>query len=443
MAADARPAQPKAILRGHKAQVHAAVFVRGNDRLLTGDADGFVVAWDLTIMRPRAVWQAHGNAILGIAAWGPDRIVTHGRDNKLIVWRLTPEDETRLSTKLPLDPSLETRPQPWMLHMLEVNTMNFCSFSHCPAPPQSSPAASFEILVAVPNTLASEAIDIFHLPSQTRQHTVKLGENNGMVMAVSLFHQAGSSILTLVAGYENGVAAVAQLGSSSNSVWAVKYRSQCHSQPILSLDISPQKDFFLTSSADALISKHPLPIVSPPPPRTNNPETVQQQQQPLKTVNTKHAGQQSLRIRSDGRLFATAGWDSRVRVYSAKTLAEVAVLKWHSAGCYAAGFAGVVSESESEKGSEAEAPPLQEQEGHGEDGELKGGVVEVGGEKEKEKGGAAQARGGGGGGISREVTVVPKLVEMRVREKRVRQARTAHWLAAGSKDGKVSLWDVF
>jgi hypothetical protein len=32
---------------------------------------------------------------------------------------------------------------------------------------------------------------------------------------------------------------------------------------------------------------------------------------------------------------------------------------------------------------------------------------------------------------------------MTVREKRVRHARMAHWLVAGSKDGKVSLWDVF
>lgn len=75
-AADGRPAQPKAILRGHKAQVHAAAFVRRNDRLVTGDADGFVIAWDLTIMRPRAVWQAHETAILGIAGWGDDRLIT-------------------------------------------------------------------------------------------------------------------------------------------------------------------------------------------------------------------------------------------------------------------------------------------------------------------------------------------------------------------------------
>lgn len=68
---------PKAILRGHKAQIHAATFVRQNERLATGDAEGWVVLWDLTIMRPRAVWRAHENAILGMKGWGRDKIITY------------------------------------------------------------------------------------------------------------------------------------------------------------------------------------------------------------------------------------------------------------------------------------------------------------------------------------------------------------------------------
>ncbi|KXX74827.1 ASTRA-associated protein 1 [Madurella mycetomatis] len=448
MTTEGRPAHPKSILRGHKAQVHAAAFVRCNERLLTGDADGFVVAWDLTIMRPRAVWQAHTNAILGIAGWGRDRLITHGRDNKLVVWKFSADDESRLSTSLPLDPSPEAQPQPWILHMLEVNTMNFCSFTYCPASLDSPPSASPEILVAVPNTLASEAIDIFHLPSQLRRYTVKLGEKNGMVMALSLFHQGQT--LTLVAGYENGQATVSQLDDCGD--WNTKYQAKCHSQPILSLDISPRQDFFLTSSADAIIAKHPLPVVqevkqarnahpskdenignaipdvlatgksllsaalanethpAPAEPTTAAPETPSR---PLKTVNTKHSGQQSLRMRSDGRIFATAGWDSAVRVYSAKTLNEVAVLKWHRVGCYATAFAEIETETTTEDAREAPAE---------------------GSSRSQE---AQEGRDGTG------LITVPKLVELTVRDKRIRQAKTAHWLAAGSKDGKVSLWDVF
>lgn len=67
---------PRTILRGHKAQTHTAVFFRNNERLATGDAEGFIALWDLTIMRPRAVWRPHENAILGIREWGPDKLIT-------------------------------------------------------------------------------------------------------------------------------------------------------------------------------------------------------------------------------------------------------------------------------------------------------------------------------------------------------------------------------
>lgn len=80
---EARPAQPISILRGHKAQVHSAAFVRNSERLATGDADGFVVVWDLTILRPRAVWRAHTNSILGIAGWDSNKIITYVRPRSL------------------------------------------------------------------------------------------------------------------------------------------------------------------------------------------------------------------------------------------------------------------------------------------------------------------------------------------------------------------------
>lgn len=67
---------PKFVFRGHQAAVHAAAFLRDNERLATGDSQGFVVLWDLIIMRARAVWKAHENAILGLCGWGRDKIIT-------------------------------------------------------------------------------------------------------------------------------------------------------------------------------------------------------------------------------------------------------------------------------------------------------------------------------------------------------------------------------
>jgi hypothetical protein len=87
----------------------------------------------------------------------------HGRDHHLIVWKLVWDDEDKLSRVPPIELSDADPPQPWIVHMLEVNTMNFCAFAACP----SSSSAQYhgcslrdtsEILVAVPNTLASEAV---------------------------------------------------------------------------------------------------------------------------------------------------------------------------------------------------------------------------------------------------------------------------------------------
>ena len=138
---------------------------------------------------------------------------------------------------------------------------------------------------------------------------------------------------------------------------------------------------------------------------------VEIETQPLTVTNTKHAGQQGLRIRDDGRLFATAGWDARVRVYAAQTMKEVAVLKWHQTGCFTVAFAPVVRVGEGD-----------------EDGKT---VV---------------ASTGSSTVANTNTSLAPRSTARRdvsVKERRLRHAVTAHWLAVGSKDGKISLWDIF
>jgi ASTRA-associated protein 1 len=208
-----------------------------------------------------------------------------------------------------------------------------------------------------------------------------------MIMAISMFYHPPNGLLTVIAGYESGHTSVSQLSSSK---WQTLYISQSHTQPILSLDTLPSKDFYLTSSADAVIAKHPIPVLA-----ANVIGTVESM--PLKTLQTKHAGQQSLQIRNDGKILATAGWDSKVRVYSTKGMKELAVLKWHKEGCYSVAFADV--EVEEQEGMKTEE----------EDGKQ----------------------------------VVKRVQAMTVKDERIWKAKSTHWLVAGSKDGKVSLWDIF
>jgi ASTRA-associated protein 1 len=355
----------------------------------------------------------------------------------------------------------------------------------------------------------------------------------GMIMALEFYQErvannnnisSAPSISTyLIAGYESGHAAVHALNITGRTCSLI-YLSQPHSQPLLSIAPNRVAGTFFTSSADAVISSHPLPshphfptaaapapTAVPPPgqapttttaspspmsPSSNNPSKPQSpsllSQQalasapapssfdpptspaeaassshadpspapssfaaaattgttgsgddgttaatsgdaaaaaaaagnavaagtafvplsvpPLRSVNTHHAGQQSLQVRSDGRILATAGWDARVRVYSAKTLKELAVLKWHREGCYAAAFAEVLGSGE---------------------GRVDGRTEDVIG-----------AEVGAGAGTADSSAVVAKGLG-EVRRLREVKAQTTHWIAVGSKDGRVSLWDVY
>lgn len=333
-------------------------------------------------------------------------VASHGRDGTLKVWQLRESEEDSFSTALPVEGEPEHRKEPWLLHSLDVNTLNFCAFSMCDAPNlrPSDPNTQDHrcpLLVAVPGTRDGH-VDIFSLPSERRFHSIPPAEEGktGMVMAIRILYIKSS--LYLIVGAESGLTSVQKLNSNSNK-WEKTYISKPHTQPVLSLDVTsltsslstaPASDIrYFTSSADAFITINPV----------QNPD----ENKPLKISQTKHSGQQSLSVRSDGKIFATAGWDGRVRVYSTKTLKELAVLKWHKQGIYGVAFAEIRpeetanSENSASVGIESEVGfPLVEQ------------------------------------------SVIPRGSSI-VRRKREDKARDIHWLAAGSKDGKVSLWEVY
>lgn len=435
--------------------------------------------------------------------------------------------------------------QPYVLHTLDVNALNFCAFALCAlaGPPteladeygqagaregvQSSRGRQctqqqdqrHHYYIAAPNALHLGAIDIFHLPSQKRIGSVPaVGRDRGngdgrlgMVMAVDLAI-VESGRVCVVAGYEDGSAAVwvqgiegeegeekgegesaagggrGRLGGGAAGPammarefahwrWTCMYLSRAHSQPVLSLALSPdlglqsgmarplspspqqqQKQqqqlllrYFITTAADAVIAKHPmlvpdpvapiasidpgphipyssLPFVAPPSPSEPAPvptapvptTPAAAETAPLKTLNTRHAGQQGLSIRNDGRICATAGWDGRARVYGCDGLKEHAVLKWHSTGCFVTAFAEV--------GVRAETGTRAAPRWRGRDGT----------EGSRQSDGHEQQVLELEGHRQRAATSLAA-----VRRRRAARAQGRHWLAVGGKDGKVSLWEIF
>ncbi|KAF1839345.1 WD40 repeat-like protein [Decorospora gaudefroyi] len=477
------PAWPTSILRGHASQVHSVQFVCQNTRLLTGDADGWVVFWKVENKRPLAVWKAHEGPILGLAEWGPTRYITHGRDNALRVWRLD-ESFQRYSITLPAEPGEEYRTIPCLLHSLPVNTLNFCSFSMCYQHAQQRAQADRKgkanmsttsvlsrdsILVAVPAT-DDKFVDVYQLPGESLKARTPRVQSvvTGMVMAVKLVRHQASQIILLLVGYEAGITAVFKLPRNCTGLAMetaqLMYLSNPHSQPVLSLDVSPEGDFYFTSSADAIVAMHHIP--QPPPDHDEAYGSSEAPvfpfgplvtlQAPHKTLDTKHAGQQSLRVRSDGRLLITGGWDTRIRIYSTRTLKEVAMLKWHKEGVYAVDFSTIltaedVEVNEDEKTRFGKACQEINRRLANKEEELPSYVLrtlEILNQKlsedeeafkimlrQAEEAYAFRVFMDRMGGRSR-------LLEAPDRQ-REEKTMVKHWVAAGAKDGKVSLWEVF
>ena len=313
---------------------------------------------------------------------------SHGRDHKLCVWKFSARDEEFLDKTLPVDRKEgESHPsQPWLVYSLSVNALNFCAFSMAFLDMSSRMDVSRAVLIAVPNALNSGAIDMFHLPLEKRVSTVPapMDCQTGMVMAANVFFSLGD--LYVCAGYEDGHVVVFVCRGQKLDIehgidprkWKTVYSSRPHTQPVLGLDVAPSKDRFYASAADAFLGVHPIPSSN----------TILDS--PLKVINSGHAGQQGLRVRSDGKVFATAGWDSRMRVYSCKTMKELAVLKWHSEGCFAVCFADVEVQEEQQQAV-----------------------------------------------TKRELSLAT------VQQQRCQKVQNTHWLVAGSKDGKISLWDIY
>lgn len=318
--------------------------------LVSGDEGGWCFIWDLYTRRPVVVFRPHMKAIIAVRFLALPvpvgfTIVTHGRDHLLKVHRADTDllqlhsgstQPPIYNTTLPIQsddgstyPSLE------VIYSQDVNALNFCAVAF--ARPVIPSSISSRVTFAVPSTMASENIDVYTVdlasgklsriitaleapkpPNQPIFEDAEVNRNAGIVMALLLVEVKGSSDYALVASYESGLVAVYRLVDTSGGYKPLLlYAIKCHSQPILSLDVDPVAHlWFLSSAADAKIVQHPLSslLVASSLSKNEDPWILE----PKVVFHAKHAGLSALTVRSDAKLFATAGWDGMIRVFDAR-----------------------------------------------------------------------------------------------------------------------------
>ncbi|KAF9911757.1 ASTRA complex subunit [Linnemannia zychae] len=246
------------------------------------------------------------------------------------------------------------------------------------------------IYVAVPSPTTSSLIDVYDVTKPERtfaavgpldsttsfsmSNTLPTGSDKkwGSAMSIQLFMSRGTidsdgdapaskeGTLLMLVGYEDGsvtlfrdstVVPITGSGTpavtnSTNAfkkgkrtmevVWSTKY----HREPVLAVDVSSKAEFAISCGSDNVLVKYDLS------------SSLQGTPEVLK-VALKANGMADGKIRNDQKVIALAGWDGRIRLFSAKTLKPLAVLKYHREGLYCLGFANI---------KEPPSPPQQQQE---------------------------------------------------------------------------------
>jgi ASTRA-associated protein 1 len=168
---------PLHIIRSHGPAISSLFISSDNERIYSGDISGLVVITSTRSFRPLASWKAHTDGLLGVEEWGKQAITSvcdsplfrcpctltrfpclvscplksHGRDNKLHVWKLRLQTPSAVGGSA-LAPGILTVE---LNYSLDVNALNFCRFSLLRLDMSPSAADDMRALVAVPNLVES------------------------------------------------------------------------------------------------------------------------------------------------------------------------------------------------------------------------------------------------------------------------------------------------
>ncbi|KAG0555381.1 hypothetical protein KC19_12G165300 [Ceratodon purpureus] len=296
---------PVAVLRAHRAAVHAVAFHTPSNTLLSGDADGELKVWDLVKHRPVFSSRVHtpsaGVLGIGVSSALENKILSQGRDGTVKCWQLT-------------DSSLSRQP----ILTIKSESYHFCKLAvagHAAAndePCEDDRGGVGQVLMAMAGNDTSK-IEIWDIASgQSVQLLSPKDSSVGMCMSLHMTLQSErGDPCTVVAGYEDG----SVLMWDTRHAAAPLLQTKQHKEPVLSLVLDRQGTGGISGSADGQLTFFSLSYT-----------------ESLFTPKKKFEGQAGVgdvALRGDDKIVATAGWDHRVRIYDYRRRKPLAILKYH------------------------------------------------------------------------------------------------------------------
>lgn len=281
------PPDPLYILRGSGAAVNTLHFccdVQGPPLLYSGSGKGAIHVWNLTTRRPVRVLESHaGHSVIWLHAFkDSSSLISQGRDMRVCVWDLSEGRGT-------------------VMDSLFTGSVGFCQCSLLETQLGTT-------LLAHPTEHMDE-VNVVEMKNWTQVCTLKPDLKLGMLMCMKMWQAESGPVLC--AGYEDG----------SVVLWDVSHRRpfshlKPHSEPVMCLDVDICGKKGISASSDDIIHSW---TVDP-----------QQNLEMHNSVQLTNPGVSQLKIRADGRILATAGWDNNIRVFGRKKLKPLAVLQHHT-----------------------------------------------------------------------------------------------------------------
>lgn len=304
--------QPIYSLRGHNATVnHLNFHPQDADCIVSGGADGKINIWKLSIRRPRCtIDNAHTGetGVLSCEFFDEDKILSQGRDGCLKIWDVS-------SPKEPL-------------HTLEiVDEYSFCKLSLLPV--QNAP------LIAIAREEPSQIIELWDINKNEKTLSIDDSEvKKGMCMCLKLVQPPGKDEIFLAVGYEDGGVYIysTKTGKQLCSL-------RMHKDPPLCVTMNPECNFGVCGSAGPGICAFTVNLSEGTLQSNENEQQTQQSSMQLaNTFTINNGGISAVKIRKDEKIFASVGWDHRVRVFDKKKLKPLAILKDHTESLFALDF---------------------------------------------------------------------------------------------------------
>ncbi|KAI0031197.1 WD40 repeat-like protein [Vararia minispora EC-137] len=340
-------------IRAHAHPISALSISDDNERIYSADSSGHVVVTCSRSLRPHAAWEAHADSVLGVQEM-QEQVFTHGRDNKIRIWRLPERSSSIQVGASATAPGLAT---PELIDSMDVNALNYCRFSLL--------SLGDDLWIAIPNLVESAYADIWRLPGKERVHAAigkpepfrstsidgrgdVVRNATGIIMSLHLLPPREQGCARLMAAYENGAVGLWEYDPDSNDGratsieglgWSRVWEVQVHAESIMATAVAKSHSLALSVSADHLIGKYVLAVrltsyLAPEP------------------FRTKHPGNGAIALTDDARVCAVGGWDSKIRLYSTKSFKQLGTLSHHKDAIQALCFAHTPESSAPEDADE-------------------------------------------------------------------------------------------